>query len=242
MRSLFTLLFLGLCAFAQDKLEEKIQFNFATLVRSHQVYHGVLTFDGPTLFPGISLDFYQKVILRGPNIEYYKRYDKNRLSLGLRRFNDNGFGFTLPDDRRKNESRDHDRDATDIYAQAEFEHTYRIKTRFLLSTDLTDHYGQYLNSSITIPVLPFTRIGYGIGIGEKKHNRFLYGPSARSGTGHQDFLINIFIPFLPGKGILIANFNQVLTHFRQNRRAEFVDESDHPKVVTLIASWPLGSI
>ncbi len=235
MKFLLSLLLLCLEAFSQPAQSKEVTFNFGALMRTHQIYHGVLTFDGISFFPGISVNFYNKVYLRGPNIEYVH----SNFSLGTRYFNDSVFALATKDQKERNEFRDIGREAFDIYLRKQFDFTSRIRLQLQFDKELLHHHGHYFYMASLVKVLPLTRIGTGVGVGDKAHHQAMYGPSARSGTGHQDFLINVVYPSLPYKGFLMLSFQQILTHYSQNRRAEFVKESDHPKVLSMIASWPL---
>jgi hypothetical protein len=213
---------------------DKVTAFAAGLYRSSAIFHGALIFDGSVFFPGIGVDFYEKLVVRGPNIEYYKRNGRDRTSIGIRPFNDDPFGIKLSGSQEP--FRQNERRAFELYFNWR-KQWKRFTYRFFISHEMFHDNWNYLYQTLTIKALPFTRIGYGHGIGDKRHNQFVYGPNSRSGVAHHDFLVNVFIPFVPWQGAIIVNYTQPLIYHEENRAGSFVSTSDRPKVFQAIISY-----
>lgn len=217
--------------FAEDK---NWQFSTGILYNSARLYRGALIWPAPSIMPLLGVS-YKNLALNGPGFTYNIPSKKTNISFGLAYFNDGPPLIPL-----KNHHKDFRNERAGVYDgffNINYEFIPRFKLNWLNSKAINTHYGFYSAASIQIPLIPFFSFTYLMAYADGKNNRYVYGPEARAGLAHHDFSINLFLPFLPWKGILTTKYTLSRIALDTNKNAHYVRATDKPQVVTSMCLW-----
>jgi hypothetical protein len=219
-------------------LEFKPKLSAVVLARNIQVYRGALINQNPLFFPAIGLELFDCIRFAGPRLEYFKDRDRYRFNMGVNYFDNDPPGFSkLPSDSEL--FRFKRGQAFEVYSNLSYSFEDRSRLYVELSKELHHHFGEYLYAEYTHPVLPLTSIGMGLGSGDANSAHFIYGEGAKGGLLHQDFILQLFIPFLFADGRMFLRLSRPHILHARNRNASYILPTDRPYVVNILAIWPL---
>mgnify|MGYP003607253484 FL=1 len=201
---------------------------------NEKVYRGALVWPAPYIFPLLGIS-YKRLAVNGPSFNLALPWSKLTFNFGVSYFDDNP--PLIPLRTHHKDFRNERKSVYDAFVGVSWEILPRTKLSFLSSKALNSHHGFYSALSLQVPLIPFVSAGYTLGHGNGKANRYTYGPEARAGLGHRDFNLNLSLPFLPGKGILITRYTISRIHLSTNKNASYVRSNDRPSTLMSMASW-----
>jgi hypothetical protein len=206
-----------------------------------RIYRGALIWDAPIalVMPGFTL--FNVFGLGHGGLSFFKQLNQqHRLALGYSSFDDNR--PSGPVWRIKDSEEDYKNlraESSAIYLLYSYKNRPHFNFMVRIERGVKAHQALYLYSKISTSPLPFTTIGVATGVGERDHNRYIYGDSAVSGLAHVDSFISAMLPFLPWQGRLILNLSYSTVAKRINRDAEYILSNKGESNFGAVASWSL---
>jgi hypothetical protein len=215
-----------------------VKYNFSLIYSSLSEYRGALTWNHPFVFPGIGIVINNSFFIDGPRVRYVISPSKKfKISFSVNYFSDNG-----PLIWRNAYNLDHknDRDYS-LDSSIKFSYSfYRTRLSVNVKKELIEHYGVRVNAGIRVPLIPLLSAGYSQSWGDLESNKYAYGPTAISGQGHRKVYVNLFIPFMPFGGIMIANYSLSEIINETNRNGYYVKGQERPiRKLFILTSWNL---
>lgn len=218
-----------------------VQWSVATLFRSQSFLRGAKTWPNPSLSIGPSLTI-NKFSIQGPNVFYsaFGQRDKYQFKSGIRLISDGDPLFKF--DNREEDFRNQRDTSLEAYITGgvSFFKRNALSLEFTFSKETIEHKGLFLEAKARYVFLPFTWVNMTLGIGEKKTNQYLYGPSSVSGSAYRSLgLAHMLRNFLPWNGLLFNSIDLLTISQETNRSAEFIRGDDNNLLYGLLAIWRL---
>lgn len=212
------------------------KFSPGLLYTNEKVYRGALVWPAPSIFPlfGIS---YKRLTINGPGFNLVMPWSKLTFNIGVTYFDDNPPLIPLREHHK--DFRNERKSVYDATSGVTWEMLPRTRLSLMASKAINSHNGFYSALNLQIPLIPFVSAGYTLGYADTKANRYAYGPQARAGLGHRDFNFGVNLPFLPGKGMLMARYTVSRIHLSTNKNASYVRANDKPETLLLMTTWTL---
>lgn len=241
---LFAILILILCSpftYGQRPTPNKGEwkFSFLTFFQSQTIHRGALIWSEPSIFPIFGVEYSDWFRIRGgPQI--YQTYGNLEIGIGPRFFSDNE--PLIPLSSKNEDFRNSRKTSIEINPSLSLKLPYKVQASIEYAKGVKAHFGNYGKTSMLVPLIPgfpFLKIGFSLGFGDKKHNRYLFGEGAKSGRVHDDFVLSGFFPFLPWNGVLITSFTRSWISQRKNRDLEHTRSEDKAQSFLLMVKWPL---
>lgn len=223
--------------FAEDSW---VDITAGAFYRQRSVYRGALIWDAPTLAIGPSFKFFNFISFgAGGGLSFYKRFaERHKVSLGLRAYDDNGPNGPVIELGDEEEDYKNLRGSTfETYLQYDFKYGRYVNTVLTYYKDIKRHKGNFTNLKISTAVIPFFNIGASFGVGDARHNRYLYGPEGTSGLGYYDLFSTLFLPFLPWKGRLLITYTTSKITQTENQQADYIRGQDRNNNFSVGALW-----
>lgn len=202
-----------------------------------------MIWDAPIAVAGLSMVLFNTVIIgeEGGGIGLFQKVGTNsRISIGYTYFDDNEPNF--PALKMTSKDEDFKNTRTPTYGTY-FNFRWNYKRLLLISIayhkDLKAHHGDYIYSRLMTSAIPFITFGLGLGHGDHKNNKYIYGFDGTYGFGHADFFASLRLPLLPGKGQLIVSFRQSSIIKNRNQNADRIRGKNLVRYGTLSAMWNL---
>lgn len=228
---------------AQHRPRTKSDFEVSlnALYSQKRVFRGALIWDAPTLMVLPSFDLFNMInIGRGGALAIYRQYENHRFSIGIRPFEDNGPSAIAIKLKNSNEDFKNQRSSS---LETSFQYEYRLRPYFRgtinYHKELIRHYGNYLQLGTRLSPFPLTNIGVVLGIGDREHNKYVYGPEGSAGLGHTDFNLGLRLPFLPWHGQLILNLRHSIINKIENFNADYIRGQRKNSILSIMATWRL---
>ncbi len=221
-----------------DNKIKKWSFGAGLFYTSLSQRRGALLYDDPIAFPLFSIKYDDWLSLARGGVEIYKKYEWGKLSFSPSYFDDQ-IPFFEDEQEEFRKAR-----VISIEAQFKAEINLRRKTKvsMMYAKEIKNHQGNFFEASIMTPLtmrFPLFKVGGGFGVGDKKHNTYLFGSNGVSGLSYHELKASLFIPFLPRKGIMIMNYSITKSSQSENRSSNFVREKDKLDNLSLLFIWPL---
>lgn len=237
----FTLIvLLGSFSFAQKASKKKaVQTSLAIAYSHKRLYRGALIWDAPLVAMGPSFTFYNTLSLGKGGLSIFKNWKRaHKLTLGILPFDDNEPNGPVIKLKKVQEDFKNQRASTfGAYLKYDYRYKKYISISLSYHQDLKRHKGSYFESKISTSVIPFVSLGIGADSGDAASNQFAYGPEGVSGLGHGQAFINVMLPFLPGKGVLMLNFSRSQIIQTENTQADFVRGRKTNHNISTVAFW-----
>lgn len=225
-------------SFAQDS-GDTVRVNLGAFYSQNRAYRGALVWDAPIMAVGPSFTFYNTFTIGEGGLSAFKILNENNtVAVGLSSFGDDKPGFPIIKLEDKKEDFKNKRATTyETYIKYDFRSKQSIKFSATYHKDLKRHKGNYIETKISFPLIPFVSIGVAADLGDKAANQYAYGPEAVSGIGSTEQFIGAFLPFLPWQGRLILNLSQSNISKSKNSNADYVRGNKKNTNFTSIMAW-----
>lgn len=206
-----------------------------------KTYRGALIWDAPIMAVAASFVFYNTVFLGMKGLGITKKVSKyHKITFGFSSFNDNRPGdFVLKLRDSKEDFKNLRRSTFGSYLVYGFRYRRYVGINIKYDKDLNSHDGNYYKIKLSTFVIPFVTLGVSSGLGDKKNNRYVYGPEAVGGIGHFDYLVSARLPFLPWNGSLIVNGMISRIVKDENVNADYVRGNKQNQVLSMLGIWKL---
>lgn len=239
MKKFLLLLFLlNTQSFAQES-SDAVRINLGVFYSQNRAYRGALIWDAPIMAVGPSFTFYNRVTLGEGGVSAFANLNENNtIAIGLSSFGDDEPGFPIIKLEEKEENFKNKRATTyETYIKYDF----RVKQSLTFSAtyhkDLKRHKGNYIESKLTFPLIPFVSIGIAADFGDKAANQYAYGPEGVAGIGNTEQFISAMLPFLPWGGRLMLNLSQSNISKSKNSNADYVRGNKRNTNFSTIMIW-----
>jgi len=246
----FFFLFLPFFLYAQNPTPKKysrpvlkdFQFSIASFFSSKIVYRGALIWNSPVMAVGPGLTIYDTFSFGRGGLTIKKKIHNHKFRLGSEMFSGRP-GFPLIKLKDKVLDYKNSREATwGLFLSHEykkkFDHKF-IKLKSSYHKDLNEHHGNYFNLDLSVSVIPLVSFGIAGGLGDLKHNKYVYGSGAISGQAHLDYKVEVFMPFLPLGGFMIMNYTKAQVSQSENILASRIRGKKSNSKYSLVAIWLL---
>lgn len=218
----------------------KVETSLGAFYSDKRVYRGALIWEAPVAIVAPSFiinDFLS--IGQGGGISVFKSFgESQKVTLGYSYFDDNEPNGPVIELGEAEEDFKNKRKPTQ---GAFLRYDYKRRGVFSLGLeyhkDWMRHSGNYVYIRLGSTITPFFRYGIGAGIGDARHNRYVYGESGEGGVAHQDIHLGLFLPFLPWRGVLMMNWTRTQISQRENINAEFIRGKEINRAFSVIAVW-----
>lgn len=229
---------------SKERKPTKFKMSLALIANSKTIRKGAEIWPHSTVFPGVSITFFDKVTIAGPRIIYHPFDRKHFLDLKMGFYwSDDGKPF-LKFDSHNEDHRNSRKGTIESYLGFKYKFGYRKKfyLGFNLYRDLKVSDGLYTELLAGIPIAPYTSLGQKLGFGEKSYNEYYYGAGAESGGAYYGVFIKGVVPHLPWKGIIFITGEYTTIISGTNRHADRIrGRYSHFKLSGLL-SWNFFSI
>lgn len=206
------------------------------------VYRGALIWDAPVAIVAPSFVFYDMVSVgEGGGISLFKVFDeKHKVSLGYSYFDDDiPGGPALKLEGREKDFKNTRKATQGLNIKYFYSYSRKFKLDLAYHKDLRQNIGNYAHIKVASSITPFFRYGAGMGTGDARNNRYVFGEEAVGGVGHVDVHGGLFLPFLPKQGVLMVNFTYSEVVQDENVKSEFIQGNRVNRTLATIAVWRL---
>lgn len=200
-----------------------IDAGFGLFYSEKRIHRGALIWDSPilALSPNITLFDVFTIGPFGAGFNLSNKHSPHKFFIGFNQFNDRPNGpiiklKPIPDDYKTQRG---------LTYETSFRYDYWLDRWLNFSLayhkDIKLHRGNYGNTGLSIRFY-FLTIGTLIGIGDRRHNQFIYGPEGETGVAHRDSFASLALPILPWKGVLITSFTYSTIPNDANAYADYI--------------------
>lgn len=224
--------------------EKWLKVDLMAFLSSQQVFRGAVFYPYASMGIGPGFTFFKQFALRGPNLAWFKgtRESSSQYELGMRLISDGDpmlkFSSKFDEDTDFRAARS---DSFEFYYK--YNYRFGFKNLFEIGAFFTKevhrHKGVYTGLHFKVPVYKYTSLTFKTGVGSSFHNKYIYGPEAKSGLADQAITLRYVLPKLPWQGVIIFEAAGSWVIQSENRAADFIRNEGNQLIASTRWVWSI---
>ena len=215
-----------------------IDAGFGVIYSEKRIHRGALIWDAPiiALTPNITLFDIFTIGPFGGGFNLTNKRSPHKLFLGFTQFDDRPNGpiiklKPIPDDYKTQRGQ-----TFETLLRYDYWLDRWLNFSLAYHKDVKLHRGNYAHTGLSIRFY-FLTIGTAIGLGDRRHNQFLYGPEGEKGVATRESFASLALPILPLKGTLMGSFTYTTIPNDKNAYADYIRGQRNNTNFTVGAHW-----